>query len=335
MNLKKISYCIACVLVSGSVNAAIQPPRNTLDITQPMLTTNTFGTSSVAQSVRLPPDIGNQVIPSTSAIVGEQVSQTQQAQLSPEQRKALKEIELEIQRSQVSPYNTLPLPSVRSISPNLAPGVTPPIINVSKNMLTNIVFTDMEGNPWYIDKVLLNRSHFNDNAGIDPQGKKTNVLTLEPVNPFEYGNVTVMLEGKTLPVIFMAASGQPTVDVRVDARMQGKNPSVASSDLNPANLMISSDIDEVGLRFLDGNIPEDAESLLSSDAQANGWKYGNYLYVKTRLDVLYPAYNSRATSPDGYNIYRFDNDPSSITFMQRNGQPVTSMFTESPYQYDK
>ena len=97
MNLKKISYCLACVLVNSSINAAVQPPRNTLDIKQPMLTTNTFGTNSVTQSVNLPLDIKNQVIPSTAVIVGEQVSQTQQAQLSPEQRKALKEIELEIE----------------------------------------------------------------------------------------------------------------------------------------------------------------------------------------------------------------------------------------------
>ena len=95
MNLKKISYCLACVLVNSSINAAVQPPRNTLDIKQPMLTTNTFGTNSVTQSVNLPLDIKNQVIPSTAVIVGEQVSQAQQAQLSPEQRKALKEIELE------------------------------------------------------------------------------------------------------------------------------------------------------------------------------------------------------------------------------------------------
>lgn len=335
--MKKIlSVLASSMLFVGSLHAANNIPPNTLNIPSSVVATSTFGSGSAIQNTNLPVDIKSQVVPSSASIVSDQLAQYQSAQLSAAQVQALKEIQEERLKNQVSPYTNIPLPAVRSISPDLSPGKTPPIVNVSKNMLTNIVFTDMSGNPWYIDKVLINRAHFNDNAGIDPNGKKTNVLSVEPVNPFEFGNVTVMLEGKTLPVIFMLASGQPSVDVRLDVRLAGSNPSAPNkSSYNPNDLMVSTDIDEVGLRFLDGNIPENAESLQSSDIQANAWRYGDYMYVKTRFDVLYPAYNSRATSPDGYNIYRFDNNPSSITFLQRNGQPITSLFTEMPYQYDR
>ena len=92
------------------------------------------------------------------------------------------------------------------------------------------------------------------------------------------------------------------------------------------------------LSFREGARREDAEPLMSRDQSAQGWKFNNSLYVKTRMDLLHPNYMSRASTADGVNIYRFDggNANSSITLMQRHGQPVTVSFEPAPYyQYSQ
>lgn len=85
--------------------------------------------------------------------------------------------------------------------------------------------------------------------------------------------------------------------------------------------------------FLDGTIPEDATNLISSDVSVQAWSYNDKIYVKTRLDVLYPNYMSKAASNDGTKIYRFDGDVFDITFLQRHGQPVTVSLEHSKAYY--
>lgn len=324
------------LLFSVSMPAISAEPPNTINLNQSF--SPSFSPTDFASAVQVggaPPQYAQEVVPSTRSLVAQQLSQYEDSQLTPEQRKRIKAVELERQRIDSNPYINTANPVVRSIMPDLAPGVTPPIIRVSKNILTSIVFTDLDGNPWFIEKVMLNRNQFNDSAGVDDEGKPTNILTIEPIQAIDYGNVTIMLKGKTLPVILLIASGQPDVDVRLDVRMKGKNPNIAANDIPISARAVSADIDEIGLGFLDGTIPSDAEMLASSDPAIRAWNYSGAIYIKSSLDVLYPSYHSRAKSPDNVNIYRFDNEPTSVTLMQRGGQPVTVTLSELPYQYDK
>lgn len=338
---KKVLTLTAMVggLLSSNIALAANPP-NTIDLNQEFGTSFTPADYAVAvQYTGAPSNLVSEVIPSTRQMVAEQLADYENSQLTPAQLQRLKEQEIARQRIQATPYTNLAKPVVRSISPDLSPGVSPPVIRVSKNILTSVVFTDLDGNPWNIEKVMLNRNQFDDTAGL-PQdaeaGKRTNILTLEPMQAIEYGNVTVQLEGKSLPVIFLLTSGQNEVDVRLDVRMKGANPSAVSNMSGQGGLRATTDIDDAALNFLDGTIPSNAESLMSSDPEIRAWEYNGSTYVKTRLDVLYPAYNSRATSPDGVNIYRFDgNSRYSLSLLQRGGQPVSVTLSEMPYQYDR
>lgn len=330
------TFTAMALLFGLSMPAISAEPPNTINLNQsfsPSFSPTDFATA--VQAGGAPPQYVQEVVPSTRSLVAQQLSQYEDSQLTPEQRKRIKAVELERQRIDSNPYINTANPVVRSIMPDLAPGVTPPIIRVSKNILTSIVFTDLDGNPWFIEKVMLNRNQFNDSAGVDGEGKPTNILTIEPIQAIDYGNVTVILKGKTLPVILLIASGQPDVDVRLDVRMKGKNPDIAVNDIPISARAVSADIDEIGLGFLDGTIPSDAEMLASSDPAIRAWNYSGAIYIKSSLDVLYPSYHSRAKSPDNVNIYRFDNEPTSVTLMQRGGQPVTVTLSELPYQYDK
>lgn len=326
MNKKNITMLISLSMLSTVSAAASLPPPTTID----------FGEVSNSPAIQqAPSSVQGEVTPSTSSLVADQLQQYEMSQLTPQQLYQLKELELEKERIASSPYLNTPNPVVRSIAVSLNPGETPPVVRVSKNMLTSIVFTDGEGNPWYIEKVSLNRNQFSDEGGAPGEGAEqapTNILTLEPTEAIAYGNVSVTLKGKALPVILLVASGQQDVDVRVDARIPGRNPdAVYRPGVSAAQ--VTASIDNDALSFLDGAIPIDAEPLISSDQAAQGWKYNNALYVKTRMDILHPNYMSRASTSDGVSIYRFDgsNVNGSVTLMQRHGQPVTVSFSPAPY----
>ena len=338
----------ALCTISVAVNAAA--PVNTLDLSDVPITS---------------PYIEDQIVPSNSTLVERQVSAFEQLNLTPQQMQILKKLNLETERQKASPYINLPTPVVRSLAVSLEPGKTPPVIRMAANMLTTINFIDANGDPWPIESVSLNRSQFDDsitqsqiNIGDDQQQSqqqmqpsqprydengqlisqqtqsqttqnqevnKTNILTLFPKSAVAYSNVAITLEGKPLPVILLLASGQPEVDIRVDARMNGVSPK-STRDRPSTGYVKSLSIDEDSLGFLDGIIPADAYSMASSNNNVQAWEFNDELYVRTSLDVLYPEYTSRVGSRDGSRVYRFNGNPTNIVFTQVNGQPVTVSF---------
>lgn len=161
---------------------------------------------------------------------------------------------------------------------------------------------------------------------------KTNILTLFPKSAVAYSNVAITLEGKPLPVILLLASGQPEVDIRVDARMNGVSPK-STRDRASTGYVKSLSVDEGSLSFLDGVIPTDAYSMSSSNNNVQAWEFNDELYVRTSLDVLYPEYTSRVGSRDGSRVYRFNGNPTNIVFTQVNGQPVTVSFENNVLNY--
>ena len=161
---------------------------------------------------------------------------------------------------------------------------------------------------------------------------KTNILTLFPKSAVAYSNVAITLEGKPLPVILLLASGQPEVDIRVDARMNGVSPK-STRDRQTTGYTTSLSVDEGSLSFLDGIIPGDATSMSSSNNSVQAWEFNDELYVRTSLDVFYPEYTSRVGSRDGSRVYRFNGNPTNVVFTQNNGQPVTVSFENNVLNY--
>ena len=393
--MKKHLLALLTAIAAVRVTAAPLPP-NTMDMSNYSGQAQSFSQQTQSPILnQTPMDIQPFVAPSTRTMVNNEVNEYLGSNLTPQQFQQLKTLLLEQQRIAATPYNQLPNPVVRSLAVDLSPGKTPPIVRVAKNMLTSIVFTDMEGNPWYIEKVALNRNQFSDansqstiaaaqantqavqaaadtttgsnltpanrassninddnsytasqnanginsSGNSDPKANLTNILTLEPKQAIDYGTVSITLRGKATPVIFLVASGQSEVDIRLDAKIAGKNPDVDQSSVSPFaaisgnSLASTPDQDAIALAFLDGNPPNDATPLTSSDGAVRGWEYNDKLYVKTRFDVLYPNFMYRAASSDGTKIYRFDQGVNDITFLQRRGQPVTVSFEQNSLPY--
>lgn len=262
------------------------------------------------------------------------VNELQDLQLQKNQTRAIKNMLLEQQQNLSSPYSHTATPVTRSLNVKFASGITPPVIRLSAGMLSTIVFSDAAGNPWQIKGVALNRSLFSDGANISTNNQsqesgadsKNNILSIEPLTPVAYGNVAVSLAGLDTPVIFMLSTGQNEVDVRIDARISGLNPDRAKKAALSSNGSISTDLDDTTLMFVDGTPPDEAEKLNATSSQIEAWLFNDELIVRTKSQIVYPAYISASASSSGVTVFRFSSDNRSVTIS--NGASTSTIFVE-------
>lgn len=167
-------------------------------------------------------------------------------------------------------------------------------------------------------------------AGSPP--RPNNIISIEPNTMFGYSNMVVTLKGKTIPLVFLLTTGEDEVDMLVMAHIGGINPDRERNLFGNHRISLDTEIDNGVLQFLDGRTPVEAIPLISSNHSVQGWEYNNQLFVKTRYDVLYPAYTAKA-SLHGYHVYRFKDigKVKQITLTQERGQPLNVTFQQQPY----
>ncbi len=275
--------------------------------------------SGLGQQVNEPPQV---IYPRSNDVVEDAIGDIEDLQLTPEQYQRLKRIYLERERQKATPYTSPAKPITRTMFVSLDPGVSPPALRLTRGQQTSIVFSDVSGQPWFIENVSLNRQIFSDGR-LGQQAaatqQPTNVLTIEPLSPAAYGNVTVTLRGLSTPVIFVLTSAQQEVDMRVDAKVPGRNPDA----IDAVSVSTMPAIDSALSYFLDGVPPKDARRLKVSGLDGTeAWVYRENLYVRAKANAQYPAYISAARSTSGVSVYRYTAQHHSITFTT-GGQAVT------------
>ena len=307
MNLNKLTLGLLGAISFSCVQAATMPPNTFADAQAPLV-------------------IPELVSPREE--IQRQVQTVKDLQFTQEEIKTLKEASLLNKRNQASPYTITPQAKTRSLGISLNPGEEPPILRLSAGMLTTIVFSDSSGNPWNIEKVSLDRSRFND--GLDGEQKDqtkelpaTNILTIEPLDPAAFGNISITLDGLNTPVIFMLATGQRELDIRVDARLPGRSPTAKA--MYSSGLQTSIVPDVVSLQFMDGLAPDGAIEMKTDSSYVRAWKYGGYIYVRSNFGVIQPAYLSSFRANNGMKIFRYEDNENLkyITFSTTAGTPKT------------
>ncbi|MBR5949953.1 MAG: hypothetical protein IKZ87_00800 [Actinomycetaceae bacterium] len=263
------------------------------------------------------------VIPGAQEVLDDFVDDLRGLQISPQQARRLKEINLERGRQRVTPYLDVPAVTTRSVAVNLAPGSKPPEINLARGFQTSLVFMDAGGNPWAIEHIQMNRQMFSDGGNV----MAGSVLSIEPQTAIAYGNVTIRLKGKTTPVVLMLnaggnASAGRSVDVRVDVKIPGRSPDA------PMGRVIETvaSPDDSMLNFLDGNAPADAIRMQASGGVwMDAWRWRGNLYVRTKDVVMWPAYDaaSRSGTDDGVYVYRFREDVDNDEVLGKDSFALT------------
>lgn len=206
-----------------------------------------------------------------------------------------------------------PRPTVTTQIVSIAPGSTPPVIRLAQGFVSSLVFVDSTGAPWPIEAYDIgNPSAFNI------QWNHTdNTLMIQSMTLYTYGNLAVRLKALPTPVMLTLIPGQRVIDYRVDLRIQGIGPNAKLSSgaenlPNVANPKL--------LEVLDGVPPRGAKTMSVSGGEAQAWLMGDKLFLRTRLTVLSPAWQSTMSSADGMNAYELQRTPMVLASF--HGKPI-------------
>jgi len=213
---------------------------------------------------------------------------------------------------------TPPKPVTSSMMVSLAPGATPPVINLQKGFISSLVFVDASGNKWPIKSYDLG----NPNAFNVQWQQGTNTLLIQANSMYTYANLAVTLKGTSTPVMLTLIPGQTTVDYRVDLHVQGQSPDAPPPIQGDEPGQASNTL----LNVLNGTPPTGAQALQLSGAQCSadlnncqGWIYKGKLYLRIPNVILSPSWVSTMQSSDGVHAYYMEKTPSILVSV--NGQP--------------
>jgi intracellular multiplication protein IcmK len=232
--------------------------------------------------------------------------------MTPEQIIRLKEMLATTQRASAAIAGVPPKPTLSTKLVNLAPGALPPVIRLQQGFVTSIVFVDETGADWPIESYDLGNAR-----AFNIQWKKgANVIMVQAINMYTYGNLAVKLRDLSTPVMLTLVPGQKIVDYRVDLRIQkfGPNAKQIIIDKMPASAS------NILLKILDGITPRGARVLRVSEEDCKAWILGDRMYLRTGLTVLSPGWSGIMTSPDGTNAYEMGKSPTVL--VSKYGRPV-------------
>lgn len=233
--------------------------------------------------------------------------------LSPEQIIEMRRQQDRTQRAVATPVDTPPRPVSSTLTVDLSPGATPPIVRLGFGFVTSIVFVDSTGQSWPIaDYNLGNPKYFNIQWD-----KKTNTLFMQATAPYTNGNLAVRLATLDTPLMLSLVSGQKEVDYRVDVRVPGRGPNalaeVVGDGLPPApNPLL--------LSVLDGVPPPGSVELEVCGCCGRAWLYKGKVLFRSQLAVLSPAWSATVSSMDGTRVYELN--PTPLIIASHNGKPI-------------
>lgn len=219
--------------------------------------------------------------------------------LTPDQIRALRRMVDEAERAAAAPPRFVPKPVSTSVTALLTPGATPPVIRLSSNFVSSLLFLDQSGNPLNIIDVTTGGAGAFTITWSKPPEKLTNKVDISPNSTYATGNVSVLVEGtNNTPISLTLVSGQREVDYRVDVRVKGRFVSGSQSASG-----VQDGVSPTLMTLLDGVAPDGARPLVSSSGDVQAWHYRNRFYVRTGLTLLSPAYINTMRSADGTAVY--------------------------------
>lgn len=204
------------------------------------------------------------------------------------------------------------LPRISSISLDLSPGASPPIVRTLPSETSTVVFLDATGSAWPLaaaPRVSEPRYFYVEWL----QG--TSSVIISALSPYETGNLVVFLQGFSTPIVLKLSSGETDssnsdriVDYRLDLRVPARGPNASAPLLGPGKIALYDDILQ---NFLDGIPPEGAIRVhLTGNVPEKTlvWQYNGYLFVRTQNNLQTDFDNSIAAS-DGTKVYRLPLTP--------------------------
>jgi len=235
--------------------------------------------------------------------------------MTPEQIARLKSAFNDSQRAAALPVGTPPKPTSSSVIVDLAPQAAPPIIRLQAGYITSLVFMDSTGQPWPVAAYSLG-----DPTAFNIQwDKKGNTLLVQSVTFYKRTNIAVLLKDLNTPIMLTLLTGQEAVDYRVDLRVPGMGPNAMFEQASFLPGSANPDL----LNVLNAVPPKNSKTLKPSRSDCQAWYVNKTLFLRTRLDVISPAWKSVMTSIDGTHAYELPPTPVILVLEHGKEKPIT------------
>ena len=223
----------------------------------------------------------------------------QAAPLTPAQIREMGRIVDDAERAAAQPPRFTPKAVSSAVSVSLQAGATPPVARLATNYVTTLVFMDQLGAPLKIRSVDLGAPRGFTLSWDQTNEAGTNFLSISPNTNYPTGNISVVLDGVSVPVTLTLITGQREVDDRVDVRVRG----VVTGDIRVTGA-VPSGISKTAQDMLGGVAPAGTTMLTTSRADVAAWQVGKRFYVRVPAGatVLSPACIEIAQGPDGSTV---------------------------------
>ncbi|MDR1057204.1 MAG: DotH/IcmK family type IV secretion protein [Coxiellaceae bacterium] len=229
--------------------------------------------------------------------------------MSPPQIAKLREVFAESQQAAAIPPGIPSRPTSTSLLVDQSVGASPPVIRLGPGIITSLVFVDGTGQPWPIEAY-----NIGDPTAANIQwNRKNNILFVQSATFYKRFNLAVILRDLPTPVMITLISGQAAVDYRVDLRVPGFGPNavfVQSGIPESANPIL--------LDVLNGIPPRKSKTLRVSGGDCQAWLLNKKLYLRTRLNIISPGWQSIMSSIDGTHAYQLQ--PAPVILALKNDQ---------------
>jgi intracellular multiplication protein IcmK len=217
------------------------------------------------------------------------------------------------------------IPQISSVSVDLSPGASIPVLRVMPGEISNLVVLDSTGAPWpLVAPPKISKPDLFTAEWL----KDSHIVVVSTISPYESGNLSVFLQGSATPVVVKLVTGEPdgknektrVVDARLDMRVPGRGPNAKAALMGPGKIALYDDTLQA---FLDGIPPKDARAVETHGdvpSHTKIWQYNGDIFVRTQQDIQ-TAFDQSLASGDGTKVYRLPATPY-VTLSQM-GQSVT------------
>lgn len=201
------------------------------------------------------------------------------------------------------------------LSASLSPGATPPVIRLFKNRTTTIVLTDMSGQPWPISNYDGLPAEDFIVKRLDKPAPEGSIISITPRGASVSGNLSLVLKGINSAVVLDFVPAQKEMDAKTEIRVQAAGPNTQFKSVG-----LPQALDTALLSVLQGVAPDGSKPLSVSTNAAQAWlnKDGS-MYIRTRYQLLSPAFENRTSSPDGTYAYKMVSVPV-VLFKTEDGR---------------
>lgn len=194
-----------------------------------------------------------------------------------------------------------PEAQTRTIDATLETGAKPATVRIAPGYVTAIEVLDATGAPWPVEFASIG-----DPKGfslIKPEGVEPgNLVTISTLGSYSHSNLLLKLKGEPTPLVLQIAAAQNVSEQLVSVRLDRDGPLAAPPVVGPAP---QRTLGEEMQAFLDGVPPEGAHTVPFAPSKgARIWSYQDRYYLRTRLALVWPAWDAVARGAGGMRVYR-------------------------------